>query len=69
MAGTTEGGKKAYKKTMETKGKDFIRKSRSKAGSKGKKDGVLKGYAVRTDLASINGRKGAEARWGKKLKG
>lgn len=64
MAGTSEGGKKGARTLAKLRGKNYLVQRARKAGSKGKADGVRKGYAVRPDLASENGKKGAAARWG-----
>lgn len=62
MSGTSDGNKKGYKTLLKKKGKKYIKETRAKAGSAK----VNKGYAVRRELAAINGKKGAEKRWTKK---
>lgn len=62
MAGTSEGSKKGFQTLRDKRGDKFITKRAVKGGSAK----VTKGFAKRRELAAAAGRKGAEARWGKK---
>lgn len=54
MAGTREGGLKAYKTNIERHGKDFFRI----IGKKGGENGHTSGFAANPELAKIAGAKG-----------
>jgi len=66
MAGTKDGARKGIETLKKTKGNNFLKERAAKAGSKGAKDGVIKGYAANPELAKEAGRKGAAVRWGNK---
>lgn len=58
MAGNREGGKKAVKTTKERHGGDFYQMIGSLGGSKGKEDGVSKGFG--SDKVGADGLTGRE---------
>lgn len=58
MPWTDEGRRKAAITVNENYGKDFRAKIGRMGGLKGKKDGVIKGFATNRELASEAGRRG-----------
>lgn len=54
MAGTTEGGQKAYKTVIEKYGEDFYKN----IGRRGGQNGHTGGFAANVELAREAGRKG-----------
>lgn len=58
MAGTKSGGRNAAQTNIRKYGEDFYRRIGAKGGTKGKKDGTIKGFALNLDLAREAGRRG-----------
>lgn len=58
MTGTRLGGVKARETNLKKHGKDFYRTIGRAGGSKGAKDGVIKGFAANPELAKRAGKIG-----------
>lgn len=58
IAGTKIGGIKAAKTNKDKYGDGFYAKIGAEGGKKGKKDGVIKGFARNIELARTAGKKG-----------
>lgn len=68
MGGTRLGGLRAAESNIKKYGEDFYKQIGRKGGLKNSKDGVVKGFAVNRELASIAGAKGGRiSRRGKKV--
>jgi hypothetical protein len=58
MAGTKAGGEAAARTNKANQGEDFYKRIGSIGGKKGNRDGTIKGFAARPELARIAGAKG-----------
>jgi uncharacterized protein len=60
MAGTLAGGRKAAQTNKDRHGSDFYKRIAAIGGSKGAKDGTIKGFAADRERARTAGRKGGQ---------
>lgn len=60
MPGTKTGGQRAAATNKARHGEDFYRILGAKGGSKGAKDGAIKGFAANIELARLAGAKGGK---------